>query len=120
MSTVTTPRVYVFSIEDSVMKPAMIFLVALLFGVCAFAAEPDRPIGVDSNNWIQISPNLGFVVVATSEPASPKLEGSNPQLLLNKVAPEAPAAGYFMIKSQSGWRRLVVMTPADIAAAVKS
>jgi hypothetical protein len=102
------------------MKSIATFFVAMFFGVCALGAEPaDRPVGVEPESWIQVTENLGFVVVSTTEPTIPRVQGPNPQLLLNKVAPEAPAAGYFMIKSQNGWRRLVVMTPADIAVAAK-
>jgi hypothetical protein len=101
------------------MKQPTTFLVAMFFSLCAVSAEPNRPIGVDPEQWIQIADNLGFVVIATTEPAVPRPIGPNPQLLLNKVAPEAPAAGYFMIKSENGWRRLIVMTPADIATATK-
>jgi len=102
------------------MKSIVTLLVAMLFGVCALGAEPTtRPVGVEPESWIQVTENLGFVVVSTTEPTIPRIQSPNPQLLLNKVAPEPPAAGYFMIKSENGWRRLVVMTPADIAAAVK-
>jgi len=100
------------------MKSIATFFVALLFGVCALGAEPtNRPIGIEPENWIPVTDNLGFVVVKT-EPAIPQVRGANEsrQLLLNKVSPEPPAVGYFMIKSGDGWRRLVVMTPADISA----
>lgn len=99
---------------------SLVFVLASLFSFFAFAAEPgDRPIGVEAKDWIPVTANLGFVVVAITELA-PGIQGpTSPQLLLNEVAPAAPAAGYFMIKSENGWRRLVVMTPADIAAAAK-
>ena len=103
------------------MKSIATFLVALLFGMCALGAEPtNRPIGVEPEDWIPVSDNLGFVVV-TTEPAIPQVQGAtvSRQLLLNKISPEPPAAGYFMIKSGDGWKRLVVMTPADIAAATR-
>ena len=101
------------------MKTAVAILVAM-FSACALGAEPaDRPIGVDSENWIPVSDKLGFVVVATTEPAMPQIQHPDTRLLLNAVTPEAPAAGYFMIKGENGWRRLVVLTPADIAAATK-
>jgi hypothetical protein len=104
------------------MKSIATFFVALLFGVCALAAEPtNRPLGVEPENWIPLTDNLGFVVVATTEPVIPQVQGAtvSRQLLLNEVSPEPPAAGYFMIKSGDGWRRLVVMTPADIVSATK-
>lgn len=106
--------------EDVTMKTAVAFLVASTFSICAFGAEPlDRPIGIEAENWIPVSDKLGFVIVATTEPAVPRIQQPNTLLLLNKVAPDAPAAGFFMIKSENGWRRLVVLSPADIAAAAK-
>lgn len=102
------------------MKIAFAFLVASMFSVRAFGAEPvDRPIGIEAENWIAVSDKLGFVILATTEPAIPRIQQPSTQLLLNKVAPEAPAAGFFMIKGENGWRRLVVLSPADIAAATK-
>lgn len=88
----------------------------------AFGADTgDRPIGVEAENWIPVSEKLGFVVVSTV--GSPKTNLPNPPQgeralpLIRGVAPPVPAAGYFMVKTTEGWRRLVVMTPADLAAA---
>lgn len=100
------------------MKLSLVLLIVSFIATPAFAVEPpDRPIGVEAKNWIAITDKLGFVVVATTEPTIPRLEGPSRQLLLNEVAPPAPAAGYFVIKTEDGWRRLVVMAPADLAAA---
>jgi hypothetical protein len=103
------------------MKSIATFFAALLFTMCALGAEPtNRPIGVEPDKWIAVTDNLGFVVVATTEPTIPKMQGAGDgQVLLNKVSPEPPAAGYFMIKSKEGWRRLVVMAPADTVSAIK-
>lgn len=99
------------------MKAALAVLVAM-FSACAFGAEPaDRPIGIEAKDWIPVSDKLGFVVVGMAEPALRIIQQPDSRLLLNKVAPEAPVAGYFMIKAENGWCRLVVLTPADIAAA---
>jgi hypothetical protein len=84
-----------------------------------WTAPPDRPIGVEADDWIMISEKLGFVVVATTE-AMPEIQGPNPTLLLNRIAPDPAAKGYFMIKGANGWRRLVVMTPSDIAAVARN
>jgi hypothetical protein len=88
----------------------------------AFGADTgDRPIGVEAQDWIPVSEKLGFVVVSTV--GSPKANFPNPPQgeralpLLRGVMPPAPAAGYFMVKTSDGWRRLVVMTPADLATA---
>lgn len=104
------------------MKSIPLFLVALLLSVSALAAEPvDRPIGVEPANWIPVTDKLGFVVVAAAEATSQAQLPTpmNPQVLLNKVSPEPPAAGYFMIKGAEGWRRLVVLGPADLVSAAK-
>ena len=79
----------------------------------------NRPIGVDAKEWIPVSDKLGFVIVRTVEfPVSkvPQIQ-SGTALLAPTPATPKPAAGYFMIKTTDGWRRIVVMTPADILAA---
>lgn len=104
--------------------------VSILATSATLAAEPAkppafgadlgaRPIGVEANEWIPISDTLGFVVVSTQ--ADPiRYEGPPPgertRPLLRGVMPPAPATGYFMVKTTDGWRRLVVMSPADLAA----
>jgi hypothetical protein len=103
------------------MKSIATFLATSLFAVCALGAEPaNRPIGVEPESWIPLADNLGFVVLATTEPAIPPMQGAGDrQVLLNKVSPEPPAAGYFMIKGKEGWRRVIVMSAAEIASATK-
>jgi hypothetical protein len=87
----------------------------------AFGADTGlRPIGVEAKDWISVSENLGFVVVSTvgaakiNHPKPPP--GEHAQALLRGVTPPAPAAGYFMVKTAEGWRRIVVMTPSELAA----
>ena len=106
--------------------------VSILATSLALAAEPierptfgadtgNRPIGVEAKDWIPVGEKLGFVVVSTV--GSPKVnypdapQGERARPLLRGVAPPVPAAGYFMVKTTDGWRRLVIMTPADLAAA---
>jgi len=102
------------------MKRLAALLVVLLFNIGAHGAEPgDHPIGVETKDWIRIGENLGFIVVATKEPV-PRIQGPSSLLLLNKVAPDAPAAGYFMINGENGWRRLVVFRPDDVVTAAKN
>jgi hypothetical protein len=112
----------------------------------AAAAEPvdrpamhidsgDRPLGVDADAWISVSDKLGFVIVRSVQPLPDKakylMRGpcatdlrarksvpcDNTVLLSHVAPPPAPAEGYFMVKSSEGWRRLVVMTLADILSA---
>ena len=102
----------------------------------------DRPIGVEAKDWIPISDKLGFAILKTEqspsdkatlgldrpciaipraakrEPQTPATQYLGQCIPVTRVAtPPAPAAGYFMVKTAEGWRRLVVMTPADILAA---
>jgi hypothetical protein len=64
---------------------------------------PDRPPGVAGGAWIPLNARLGFVV-APAEKAIPNAGGN--ALLL---AP--PVAGYFMIKGETGWSRVVIAEP---------
>jgi hypothetical protein len=66
------------------------------------ATVPDRPAGVEARNWIPVSGTLGFVVVA---PDTPMVASRDALLLM------PPAEGYFMAKTGSGWRRLVIVEP---------
>lgn len=102
------------------MNRSIIVVAALLFAVGAFAADSsDIPLGVEAGNWIRVTENLGFVVVSV-EPTVTLPPGSSPeQLLLHQVTPAPAAIGYFMVRSASGWRRLLVMTPADVATAAR-
>ena len=81
----------------------------------------ERPIGVEAKDWIPVSDKLGFVIVTTVEPPADKNIYAQPRDARPLFAPVAPppasAAGYFMIKTADGWRRLVVMSPADISVA---
>ena len=97
-----------------------VIIAALLVAAQALATEPgDTPPGVEGRNWIRVTENLGFVVVSI-EPTATVPPGANAdQLLLHEVSPSPPAVGYFMVRSANGWRRLLVMTPTDIAIASK-
>jgi len=63
---------------------------------------PDRPQGVTAGAWISLNPRLGFVVAPA---ARAPVAGANALL----VAP--PVEGYFMIKGETGWSRVVVDDP---------
>jgi hypothetical protein len=64
---------------------------------------PDRPPGVAKDAWIPINDRVGFVVV----PAPNGPVRMSPQALL--LTP--PVSGYFMLKSRSGWTRMVIVEP---------
>jgi hypothetical protein len=77
---------------------------SLLVGYVAMTAEgSDRPSNVDPANWIQVSDTVGFVVIPEGK-SGPRIASSG--LLLEPAAP-----GYFVAKTASGWRRLVVIEP---------
>ena len=79
-------------------------LASLLVGYAALTAESsDRPSNVDAANWIQVSDTVGFVVIP--ERTSGTVIASSALLL------EPAASGYFMAKTATGWRRLVVVEP---------
>ncbi|HEV2701940.1 MAG TPA: hypothetical protein VGV09_09945 [Steroidobacteraceae bacterium] len=65
---------------------------------------PDRPQGVAAGAWIPLNARLGFVV-APPDASRPHAAASNDLLL----AP--PVAGYFMIKGETGWSRVVLADP---------
>jgi hypothetical protein len=79
-------------------------LTSLLVGYAALTTESsDRPANVDAANWIQVSDTVGFVVMPDKK--SGTVIASSALLL------EPAASGYFMAKTATGWRRLVVIEP---------
>jgi len=68
------------------------------------AGSTDRPAGVAAQNWILINDKLGLVLMPSDTPqvAVPDKQ----PLLLTPVA-----TGYFMARSNIGWRRLVIVEP---------
>ena len=83
----------------------------------AVAADDDRPLGVDEQNWLPISDKFGFVVVAEkSERSGP---GSRQVLLADPARVSAdlmpPKKGYFVIKTKAGWQRVVISDVSEVA-----
>jgi hypothetical protein len=79
-------------------------LASLFVGYAAWTTESSaRPSNVDAANWIQVSDTVGFVVIP--EKTSGTVIASSALLL------EPAASGYFMAKTATGWRRLVVVEP---------
>jgi hypothetical protein len=104
------------------MKASILFAVvvsAMLAAVPSFAADAsERPVGVEAKNWLPISDRLGFVVVPEKE--WPRIVGGSRELLLadpDRVSAnlQPPKKGYFVIKTEAGWQRIVVSAPADVA-----
>ena len=83
---------------------SVLALASLLVGYAALTTESSaQPSNVDAANWIQISDTVGFVVIP--EETSGTVIASSALLL------EPAASGYFMAKTATGWRRLVVIEP---------
>jgi hypothetical protein len=70
------------------------------------ASSPDRPAGVDAQNWIPVSDKMGFVVTTPQLPPGALVTTDRQPLLL---AP--PAEGYFMVRTGNGWQRITIKDP---------
>jgi hypothetical protein len=68
------------------------------------ASSPDRPAGVDAQNWIPVSDKMGFVV--TTPHVFPMPMPDRQVLFLT-----SPAEGYFMVHTGNVWQRLVIQDP---------
>jgi hypothetical protein len=68
------------------------------------ASGPDRPAGVNAENWIPVSDKMGFVV--TTPRIYPMPMPDRQTLFLT-----APAEGYFMVHTGNVWQRLVIQDP---------
>jgi hypothetical protein len=76
----------------------------MFVGYFAMTAEsPDRPANVEPANWIRVTDTVGFVVIPERK--------SGPVVASGGLLLEPAASGYFMAKTPSGWRRLVVIEP---------
>jgi hypothetical protein len=89
------------SIKRLVLLPAAIISAAVVLPSALGQGAPDLPPGVREADWKPISDSLGVVLVP-----------SQPGIILN-VGPGQPriVGGYFMVKQDNVWRRLVVIGP---------
>jgi len=103
------------------MKAPVLFVflaIAMLAAPATFAAdESDRPVGIEAKNWLPISDRLGFVIDTTEEQT--RIIGGSRELLLadpDRVSGhlQPPKKGYFVIKTEGGWQRVVVSAPSDL------
>jgi hypothetical protein len=101
------------------------FAVCALMLVSTFAADvataaddSDRPDGVEASHWLPISAGFGFVVMAKNDGPLGGPGGSKQVLLADPERVSAdlmpPKKGYFVIKTKTGWQRLVVSDPAEL------
>jgi hypothetical protein len=63
------------------------------------ASSPDRPAGVEAQNWIPVSDKMGFVETS-SHPFPP-----------DDVMLAPPAEGYFMVHTGNRWQRIIINNP---------
>ena len=94
-----------------------VVLAATFTAHAALSADAhDRPAGVEAQDWLPISERLGFVVVA--EKGAHVVSGSRQVLLADpeRVSAELmpPKKGYFVIKTNAGWQRVVVSDLSDV------
>jgi hypothetical protein len=99
---------------------AMLVLIAaaiLATHLVTAAAQNDRPPSVAEADWIPISERLGFVITPADSPT-----GANQSRQLLLIPPEAvpaelrpPLKGYFVVKTDAGWQRLVVVNPFELS-----
>jgi hypothetical protein len=78
----------------------------------AFGANaPDRPPGVNADEWAPINDSVGVVLVEGMIPVGvqPAVRAGN--LPLNGAALISPVAGYLMVKRGHTWQRLIVIDP---------
>ena len=84
----------------------------------AAADSADRPAGVEERHWIPITERLGFVVLAQKKQFPPPFPVNRealvppPESISAELMP--PEKGYFVVKTSTGWRRLVVTDASDL------
>jgi hypothetical protein len=70
------------------------------------ASSPDRPAGVDAQNWIPVSDRMGFVVTTPQSVIGALVTTDQQPLLLMP-----PAEGYFMMHTGNVWQRITLKDP---------
>ena len=99
------------------MKTLAAFVLSLAatfatHAACA-AGSADRPAGVEDRHWIPISERLGFVVLAQKPPQVRTTAVPLPSGIVSAVL-MPPEKGYFVVKTTTGWHRLVVTDASDL------
>jgi hypothetical protein len=90
------------AIAASLLVLASILTVHFALG----ASSPDRPAGVNAENWIPVSDKMGFVVTNPQSALGALVTKDRQPLLL---AP--PAQGYFMVHTGITWQRIIIQVP---------
>ena len=86
-------------------------VLLLVSSLASFSADPpDRPAGVAADEWVPVNDRLGIVLVQPPAPAGDHMPiVLSPRTLLRPL--KQPVGGYFMVKGDNGWVRLVVIEP---------
>lgn len=96
---------------------ALIAAALLTAHLVLAAVLNDRPLGVAERDWIAISDRFGFVLEQKGPAAavtdSPQLLIVPPNALPAELMP--PVKGYFVVKTDAGWRRLTAVDPFEIS-----
>jgi hypothetical protein len=97
---------------------ALIAAALLTAHLVAAAVRSDRPLGVAEHDWISISERFGFVLDQKSPAAA--VGADLGQLLIvppDALVPELmpPVKGYFVVKTDAGWRRLTAVNPVEMS-----
>jgi hypothetical protein len=82
----------------------LILLSVLTIHFALGASNPDRPAGINAQNWLPVSDKMGFVVTTPHIYPAPVTD-KQPLLL----AP--PAEGYFMVRTGNTWQRIIIQDP---------
>jgi hypothetical protein len=96
----------------------VLIVAAILTTHLVTAAGPgDRPHDVEETHWIPISERFGFVVAPKTPMADARLSRqilvAPPEVLSAEHMP--PLKGYFVVKTEAGWRRLVAEAPFELS-----
>jgi hypothetical protein len=96
---------------------ALIAAALLTAHLVAAAVRSDRPLGVAEHDWISISERFGFVLDQKS-PAGTLIDSRQllivpPDVLVPELMP--PVKGYFVVKTDAGWRRLTAIDPVEMS-----
>jgi hypothetical protein len=96
---------------------ASVVTLLLIVSLSTFPADPpNRPMGVAAEDWVPVGDRLGIVLVPPPAALDDPAAGSQPVIIsIPKTALllplKPPVGGYFMVRGNKGWVRLVVVEP---------
>jgi hypothetical protein len=101
---------------------ALVTLVLIIAAILAThlvtaAGLNDRPLAVAATDWIPISERFGFVI-APRDPVTGRPQPSQPPYATPGGMPAEfmpPLKGYFVVKTDTGWRRVATPDPLELS-----